>query len=101
MEAGESPGSGEARPDDCPFPFRIQWPLENKMMRRIFGLLTASALIVGCGSGGIEGGMPSDGTGGEFSKASDPMAGAKVRSTSDKSRPAFDDPMNPGRNAPR
>jgi hypothetical protein len=99
MEAGESPGSGGAGPDDCPFPFGIQWSLENKMMRRIIGLLTASALIVGCGSGGIEGGIPSDAAGREFSKATDPMAGAKVRSTSDKSRPAFDDPMNPGRNA--
>jgi hypothetical protein len=71
------------------------------MIRRIIGLLSASALVVGCGSGGIEGGMPSDAAGVEFSKATDPMAGAKVRSTSDKSRPAFDDPMNPGRNAPK
>jgi hypothetical protein len=72
------------------------------MMRRMIGLLTASVLMVGCGgAGGIEGGIPSGVAGGDFSKVPDPMAGAKVRSTKDKSRPAFNDPMNPGRNAPR
>jgi hypothetical protein len=72
MEAGESPGSRGAGPDDCPFPFGIQWSLENEMMRRIIGLLTASALIVGCGSGGIEGGIPSDATGGDFFEGTGP-----------------------------
>lgn len=49
----------------------------------LFVVLTASMFLCGCGSGGIEPGIPS---GGDTSKVSDPMAGVKLH------------PMKPGAN---
>ena len=60
------------------------------------GLFSASVLP-GCGSGGIETGIPEGATGGDFSKVPDPMAGSKLHSTA-KGKPVFNDPMNPSAN---
>lgn len=49
------------------------------MMRKAlswFMLLTVSALLSGCGSGGIEPGFP---TGPEATKVTDPMAGTQIK----------------------
>ncbi|WP_159452174.1 hypothetical protein [Singulisphaera sp. GP187] len=42
-----------------------------------FMLLTVSVLLSGCGSGGIEPGIP---TGTDASKVTDPMAGVELKS---------------------
>jgi hypothetical protein len=68
-------------------------------MRRVmsgFGFFAALVLF-GCGSGGIEEGIPQGATGADFSKVPDPMAGVKLHSTA-KGKPVFNDPMNPSAN---
>jgi hypothetical protein len=62
-----------------------------------FGLLTASMLVLGCGSSGIQEGIPENAVGGDVSKVPDPMADVKLHSTA-KGKPVFNDPMNPNAN---
>lgn len=69
------------------------------MMRRAvsrFGLLAVSAVLCGCGSSGIEGGMPSETDSGSFSeKFPDPMAGHKILANPSP-KAVFNDPMRLG-----
>ena len=60
-------------------------------------LLITALLLVGCGSSGIEAGMPQDAAAVDPSKVPDPMAGIKLHSTA-KGKAVFHDPMNPGAN---
>jgi hypothetical protein len=71
--------------------------LEDEMSLRAmlcFGLLTTSVTVLGCGSSGIQEGIPADAVGGDTSKVPDPMAGMKLHSTA-KGKAVFNDPMKP------